>query len=155
MQSEKNPDHYVMMSVPFGDEPSGAIAMTAMNETAKMNQTVLPEAADAILHNTYVDDILPSVPTIDQAINLTKNIERVLNNGGFTVKHWIISGLGPHSNSKDIDVKIADINEGSVLGMIWLPKEDILKFKTNLEFGPKQAYEILKSNITPEKFPEI
>ena len=36
----------------------------------------------------------------------------------------------------DCDVKLGENNEGSVLGMIWLPVEDVLKFNINLEFAP-------------------
>ena len=86
MHSERNPDHYVLTSVPFGDKPSGAIAMTAMNETSKMNKTSLPAVADTILRNAYVDDILPSVSTVEEAVNLTKDIQKVLNSGGFRIK---------------------------------------------------------------------
>ena len=123
MHSERNPDHYVLTSVPFGDKPSGAIAMTA-----KMTKTSLPAAADAILCNAYVDDILPSVSTVEEAVNLTKDIQKVSNSGGFRIKMWTISGLGVHSNSVDCDVKLAENNEGSVLGMIWLSVDDVLKF---------------------------
>ena len=149
MEVKRAPDHYVLTSVPFGDKPSGAIVMTAMNETAKMKENDFPAAADAIRFNSYVDDILPSVATVEDAIRLTHEIEEVLRYGGFKIKHWVISGIGKYCNG----VKVGDCSEGGVLGMIWLPEEDVLKFKVDLEFASKDV-SFATSKRTLKNFPE-
>ena len=63
---------------------------------------------------------------MEQASNLVKDIDFVLNTGGFKVKQWIISGA---QQVTDKSMEIADISEGSALGIRWRPKEDIFTFK--------------------------
>ena len=87
LNTDRPPDHYVCLVVPFGDKPSGCIAITAMHETVKKNRNVSPEAANTILKDTYVDDIHKSVPDIAMVVKLMKNIEKILSQGGFKAKN--------------------------------------------------------------------
>ena len=87
LNTDRPPDHYVCLVVPFGDKPSGCIAITAMHETAKKYNDLSPEAAETILKDTYVDDILKSVPDINQAMNLIAKVEEILSKGGFKIKN--------------------------------------------------------------------
>ena len=61
-----------MKTVAFEDKPSGAIAIIALKETAVMGERESPEAADTILRNSYVDDILKSVDNVDAAKKIDK-----------------------------------------------------------------------------------
>ena len=58
MNSNKEPDTYVIQRVSFGDKPSGAIATVALRKTAEMSKDRYPEATEIILTNTYMDDII-------------------------------------------------------------------------------------------------
>lgn len=58
MNTDKEPDHYCLQTVTFGDRPSGVIAMTALHKTAEMYKDMYPETAAMIINNSYVDDIL-------------------------------------------------------------------------------------------------
>ena len=102
LNTDRPPDHYVCLVVPFGDKPSGCIVITAMRETAKKYRNLSPEAADTILKDTYVDDILKSVSNITLAMKLMTKIEEILSQGGFKVKNWIVSGdhLSPTPESR-------------------------------------------------------
>ena len=104
-----------------------------MHETAKKYNDLSPEAADTILKDTYVDDILKSVPDINQAMNLIAKVEEILSKGGFKVKNWVVSGHHPQNLPHSPEnVVILDTDEGSVLGLTWRPKEDVLVFKVNI-----------------------
>ena len=74
------------------------------------------------------DDIIKSVPTLEDAKRLSSDIEKVLQMGGFKIKEWIISNKTAYEN---IDVDITENKEGNVLGMVWDPSADVLKFKIN------------------------
>lgn len=100
-----------------------------MHETAKMNITKFPPAADVIMTNSYVDDILKS---ISEAKKLCLEIEQVLSTGGFKIKEWVISGIGNEKNG-NFNVDTIDENEGKVLGMVWNPKDDVFKFKISTQ----------------------
>lgn len=55
---------YVKTVLTFGDQPEHAMAITAMRKTAKMKEEDKPKAAEAILKNTYADDICYSVKNV-------------------------------------------------------------------------------------------
>ena len=63
LDSSREPNHYVLTAVPFGDRPSGTIAMTALHTIAKMHEKEHPKAAKAIIENTYADDLIQSTET--------------------------------------------------------------------------------------------
>ena len=128
METHRNPDHYCMITVSFGDRPGGPIAITAMFKSADMKKDVYPEAARVIKRNSFVDDLLKSVKNRKIAQRLIREIEEILNDGGFKIKHWIISGEHEDSVDEDDGVKIVDVEEGGVLGMLWKPRSDLVCF---------------------------
>lgn len=55
----------------------------------------------------------------DKAIKDMNDTEKVLKQGGFNIKHWIVSG-----NIDQKDVNIVKQNEEKVLGLKWDPQQD-------------------------------
>ncbi|XP_071525744.1 uncharacterized protein [Panulirus ornatus] len=137
------PDHYVLACVPFGDRPSGTIAMLALKLTAEMFQDKYPNATKVIINNSYVDDILGNCNNYETASNLMKEIERVVAQGGFKIKHWILSG--DHS-PVNIRLDLAEIHKEKVLGVVWEPKRDVFVFEVKVNFSPKHR----KVHIGPD-----
>ena len=90
MNKEIDPEHYVLTAVTFGDRPSGIIASLALLATAENQKEDFPEVAEVIKKNSYVDDIVHSVRSIQEAKTLASQMEEILKLGGFHIKHWII-----------------------------------------------------------------
>ena len=84
--TEKEPDTYAITAVNMGDRPSATIAIVALKKTAERKQKELPEAAQTISDNSYMDDIVDSVPNQQEAIKRTKEIEEILSTGNFKMK---------------------------------------------------------------------
>ena len=124
------PDHYIMLAVPFGDCPSGAIVIIAMFQTAMISEKEFPQASKTIRNNSYVDDILKSVSTREAAKKLSEEVDVVLSKGGFKIKKWIYSGNETQTED-NLSLNFEDPDDEKVLGMRWDPKEDSFKFKTN------------------------
>ena len=61
IQVHREPDHYALTAVPFGDRPSGTIALTALQTIAEMFKKLYPDATKMITKNSYVDDLIHSV----------------------------------------------------------------------------------------------
>ena len=74
-----------MLNVPFGDEPSGTIAILALQKTAELSKDKYPEEGDLIMKD--VDDILISVDSIKDGKETARRIDEILDKGGFMVKH--------------------------------------------------------------------
>ena len=88
----RQPDTYVKTVLTFGDRPAPTRVITAMRKTAKMKEEEEKQkAVQAILNNAYVDDICDSVKNTEEAKVLTKEVEDILETGGFHVKQWISS----------------------------------------------------------------
>ena len=91
MITDRDPTHYKMLALSFGDRPSGNIATLALRKTAQKYKTEYPNAFKLIERNCYVDDLISSVNNMTEAQELMKETEEVLVRGGFEIKHWICS----------------------------------------------------------------
>ena len=90
-EAEREPDTYAITAVNFGDKPSAAIAIVALQKTANFGIEKYPEAAKSIADNSYMDDIIDSTQTPKKAHTLTKDINDILRQGGFSMKEWVFS----------------------------------------------------------------
>lgn len=73
----------------FGDKQAPTMAQIALRRTAEEAKEAFPAAGQVIQDNTYMDDICDSVPTIEEACDLTRDIDSILEIGGFRVKGWV------------------------------------------------------------------
>ena len=118
----------------FRDKPASAMAQIALRKTAE-EESLGPHAAKTLKNNSYMDDILDSIHTVQQAQELTTGIDNVLEKGGFKVKAWQSNkGL---SNNRDQEGGEVNVLTGSVedkvLGVVWNITEDSFKFKVKNE----------------------
>ena len=135
MNINREPDTYVIQRVSSRDKPSGAIATMAMRKTAEMSRRRDPQAARTIINNSYMDDIVDSVPSKEHAKQVTDEIEKVLIKGGFKIKGWFYSNdqtandmtLEPHQETSSTE---------KVLGVIWNTNKDQFRFKANVTLSP-------------------
>ncbi|XP_071946012.1 uncharacterized protein [Antedon mediterranea] len=142
-------DVYLKTVLTFGDKPSSAMAQTALRKTAEEGRHQFPKAAQVLKRNTYMDDICESVTTVDEAKVLTKNLDNVLKKGGFKVKGWL-SNKNLTSTESDREVKIKllqNSEEEKVLGTVWEPISDKLKYRVNIELNNSETM----PNLTKRK----
>ena len=99
MEIEREPDVYVITSVSFWDKSAGNIATLALRKTAEMGKETYSKAANVIQNSTYVDDIIDSVNSLNEAKELTGDIDKLLQPGGFEIKHWTIHSESESSRS--------------------------------------------------------
>ncbi|CAC5363778.1 unnamed protein product [Mytilus coruscus] len=144
LETHRDPDHYAFLTVTFGDRPSGAISTLVLHQTAKMYQHIYPDASKMVIRNSYVDDIIQSVESVDNARLITQQTEKMLACGGFRIKHWIISGnekcgstLQSQDSGESVEVDLDEFAHEKILGMRWDPKQDLFDFKVKINFSPK------------------
>ena len=117
-----------------------------------------PEAAKTILENTYMDDIIDSVRDKRRAQSTTRDIEKLIDKGGFKVKGWIFSG---ERDSKDAMLVPNDKNAATekVLGVAWNPVEDKFCFKVKLNFSERKkklrTEPYIELHQLQEKIPQV
>ena len=105
LDSSRKPEVYAIQRVNMGDRPAAAIATEALRQTAEKCKTAHKKAAEFVLNSTYMDDLVDSVNTIDEAFKLAKDTHVVLKSGGFSVKCWQFSSLNHALDGKAEEVK--------------------------------------------------
>ncbi|XP_062557433.1 uncharacterized protein LOC134222307 [Armigeres subalbatus] len=132
-----SPEVYTMMVMTFGACCSPSTAQYVNNINAKRFKSEFPQAVDAIVRKHYVDDMLASVETAEEAIKLAQEVKYIHAAGGFEMRNWI-------SNSS---VVLASLHEGAaieknlgigqenvtekVLGLWWNTTMDCFTFKVS------------------------
>ncbi|XP_071481170.1 uncharacterized protein [Diadema antillarum] len=149
LNQDKQPDVYIMRVVTFGDKPSPAMAQTALRKTAEEGAKMYPKAASTIMHDTYMDDICASVPTVTEAEELSRSIDKVLADGGFKVKGWRSNKefSRGHDGNAEKPRLLKTITDEKVLGVVWENDSDTFSYKVKLNEDAIQAIKMTKRSI--------
>ncbi|XP_055632521.1 uncharacterized protein LOC129772999 [Toxorhynchites rutilus septentrionalis] len=139
-ENRSDPIQVFMMNVAtFGATCSPASAQYVKNLNAQEFAGLYPRASAAIVKNHYVDDYLDSFMTVEEAVEVVKEVILVHEKGGFEIRKfrsnstqllWEIGEITA-DEPKDLILEREGISE-SVLGMKWLPKEDRFVYTVNL-----------------------
>lgn len=134
---------YQMNVLPFGTTCSPSLAQYVRNENATRFQEQYPEAAEAIVELTYVDDYLHSFNSNEEAIEMVLTVQAIHRSGGFDMHKWIsnspevLRALGclPSTGEKEVS------QNSFVLGMQWTSSDDLFSFRARGE-GLKYLLEL-------------
>ena len=124
----------------FGNAGSPCTAMFATTEHARRFQKDFPLAADTILHSTLVDDMLDSVDTDEQALELLQqlrgllglmsmNIKKVISNSPAVMAATPVEEASPALDVADFALKDEFLPTVKTLGVIYISHEDAFTFK--------------------------
>ncbi|XP_055590061.1 uncharacterized protein LOC129742214 [Uranotaenia lowii] len=138
-RNQIEPKVYIMKVMIFGACCSPSSAQFVKNLNAAKFSTAFPEAASVIVYCTYVDDMLFSVPSEDQAIRIANQVKEIHKQGGFDIHNWTSNSLNvlrsiddQHDAGKNLDLN-SKLAVEKVLGLWWCTKSDSFTFKVNWE----------------------
>jgi len=135
------PDTYVMEVMIFGATCSPSTALYVVNNNARHFSSVYPEASKSILTKEYMDDLLDSTDSEEEARCRVREITEIHKSGGFLICNWL-------SNSKNVLSEIPEEQKANstkqlkpdsnlpterVLGMWWDSETDNFVFNRNVE----------------------
>lgn len=129
--------HYNLNTVTYGTSAASFLAIRALRQLAYDNINQYPQAAEIILRDFYVDDLLSGADSIEEALTIQKQIIQILQQGCFELRKWIsndkrlLQGL-PNSSNLNI-IKLCPDDSTKTLGLLWLPKLDTLGFCIKLD----------------------
>lgn len=124
-----------MQVVTFGATCSPSTALYVLNENASRFENQFPVAVDAICHRHYVDDMLTSVDTEEEAIQLANDVRYIHHQGGFHMRNWVsnssavLEALGENPKSEKSMEMNAELAMERVLGMWWNTTSDAFSYK--------------------------
>ena len=102
MDTECEPDIYVMERVNMGDSSAPAISTEAIYKTATLFEDKSPEAAELLRKSSYVEGLIDSRSTKAVALKLEQDTENMLHKGGFVLKCWQFSGEEKTRSGRDL-----------------------------------------------------
>lgn len=74
----------------FGAVLSPSVACFALRRTADDNCIdFLPEVIEAVKGNFYMDDLLKSLASVEDAVSMVKQLISICTRGGFTLTQWV------------------------------------------------------------------
>ena len=125
-----------------------------------------------ILKNTYVDDIVDSVTTVEHAKRVTEEADQLLKPGGFSIKHLIYSSdevTVSTNSSETLHGKMEEKESNAifkespneqpetasqkVLGMHWMRNTDDFRFTVRVNFSPRKRKVRTGPNLNLDQIP--
>lgn len=126
----------------FGTTASPSCANFALRKTALDNESSVSRLVrDSVLSNFYVDDLLTSLTSIEQAKLFIPDITELLKKGGFSLTKWIsnkpevLSNLKSEHIAQNLDILQFKDTENATemaLGMNWHVLNDTISFRTSI-----------------------
>ena len=122
--------------VPFGLRDAPFIAQEAFKHHAAKHKDSHPEVAELVQDGRWVDDLLTSCHTKEEAKKLIKETTAVMATGGFALKKWVssekeVQDSVPRQDRIDAEKAITFTAEGQdefkALGVTWDVSRDLLK----------------------------
>ena len=131
---KQEPAFFEMKAHLFGATSSPSVCEYALRKTAEDNfEYHSSSAIDSVMRDFYVDDMLKSFPTVNQAIEISHDIKNLLSKGGFHLTKWISNSTSVLDSfpSEDQAATKTQTNLGPIdektLGLIWDLKTDHLR----------------------------
>ena len=129
------PEVYEAMKLMFGDRASPYLAQYVVRQHAEDNRDDYPLAVAIILSQMYMDDIMTSLETDDEAIKARDQLRELLGKAGFKIRRWC-SNRPEVLRDVPVEDCVANVNiEGSevpcmkALGVQWNAETDMFTFK--------------------------
>ncbi|XP_055623761.1 uncharacterized protein LOC129767164 [Toxorhynchites rutilus septentrionalis] len=151
--SSGEPDVYVTQVMPFGTCCSPSCAQFVKNLNARRFETKFPAATQAIIKQHYVDDMLVSVETEQEAIQLARDVKFVHAQAGFDMRNWISNSPAvveamkeDKTAEKSLNLAV-ELGTEKILGMWWCTSTDTFIYK----LSSKHDRELLEGQRKPTK----
>ncbi|XP_062538335.1 uncharacterized protein LOC134206621 [Armigeres subalbatus] len=152
-QTDELPSTFVTQVMTFGACCSPSCAQYIKNMNAEKHAAKHPRAVESIVNRHYVDDMLDSVETEEEAIQLAKEVRFIHAQAGFEIRNWLSNSSTVLHTLNQREASLKSLNVGSelgtekVLGMWWCTKSDNFTYK----LSSKHAAELLAGERKPTK----
>ena len=95
--------------------------------------------ANAVLEHCYMDDLMPSARTVDDAKDTRKQLTELGDLAGFHIRKWIssepdvIADIAEGDLASEIDLEKRELPTTKTLGVLWAATDDKLSFRNSLQ----------------------
>ncbi|XP_060810234.1 uncharacterized protein LOC132904323 [Amyelois transitella] len=123
-----------LCTVTFGTASAPYLAIKTFMKIAEEEGAMYPEVSRIIREDTYVDNIMSGMDTVDQAIQVSKDLIKVLQRGGFKLQKWASNNADflKSLNAEQITTKVnLDMKLDGILS--WNIGNDEFQYQLQLE----------------------
>jgi len=131
----REPDVYEFQRLVFGNTASPFCSQYVIQQHAELHATDYPEAANSVRNSMYVDDVLDSCESADEAKVLRNQLSELLLRAGFRLRKWASNDLSVIEDiSEDERLPSLNIQSGQMtckvktLGVLWKADSDVFTF---------------------------
>ena len=150
---DQPPEEFRFTVHPFGGVWCPSIATYAMRQTAEDHKDDFPaEVVRAVKEDFYVDDFVKSLESTEEASNMVKQIDRLLQLGGFNLTKWnassreVLKTINEEDRAKELQAVnlMEDELPGSrALGIKWYMETDEIGVDVKIKERPNTKRGIL------------
>lgn len=118
---------YELQTVTYGEACSSFLAIRSLHQTMRDLQQRYPKAAEIIMRDFYVDDLLTGSDDIGDLLRLKEDITTVLQSAKFELHKW----KSNHPSLVDVnkDSLTVQLDEGTkILGQLWDTQRDTFRY---------------------------
>ena len=130
LDSSREPDVYEFSRVVFGKTSAPMEAQFVAPENARRHQDVYPLAAETVLKSTYMDDSIDSVETVQDGIQLYKELDSPWGIAGWKARNWVsnslevVAAMPEADRATELPITVGQEPVVKTLGIFWKSTED-------------------------------
>ena len=134
MDQSKEPEVYEFLRYVFGGCYCPFCAQYVWQKHADDHQTEYPLAAEAVKNSCYIDDLMPSVETLETAKEMRQQLTKLGDKAGFHIRKWIsqkpevITDIPEADRATKVDLEKKEFPVTKTLGVVWIVQEDKFSF---------------------------
>lgn len=144
---------YELNTVTYGTKSAPFLATRTLKQLAIDEEQRFPLAARVASEDTYMDDVLTGTDSVDEALRLRIQLERMMECGGFRLRKWasnhpdVLKEVpGPYlAIPNTAGIALDTYPSVKTLGLVWVPKKDVFKFQFSVP--PVEPNEVLTKRI--------
>jgi hypothetical protein len=136
--SDEPIQEYRLTTVTYGTSSAPSLATRCLKKLAEDNEQHHPRATHVLKNDFYVDDLLSGTSTIEEAIDVQKELSSLLKTAGLTLRKWASNHSAfldtiPRELQETQTTLSLDNEDGvTTLGLLWNPKTDNLQVRSSL-----------------------
>jgi len=124
------PTSFRMKRLPFGLSVSPFILCATIRSHLQRNSTKFPSTVQKVIDNIYMDDLVVSTPTMENAIELKNNCVEIFNEMKMELTKW----------QDNFSIRNQSVN---LFGLLWNSDSDTLNLSIDLDsFSPRTKREL-------------
>ena len=150
MDLRREPEVYEFIRFVFGGCYCPFCAQFTWKKHAELHQEDYPLAADAVKNHCYMDDLMPSVDSVEKAIETRRQLTEMGDKAGFHVRKWVsncpevLEDVPEEDRASQVDLEKNQFPVTKTLGVSWSAQNDQFLFYYS---PPAEDFEYTKRNV--------